>query len=339
MHPRKALVFALAVSAIGCTSRPESRASVVSQRSESPPLQLDGSAYDAAARVTLPEVPPGEYPGLHNVYALSDSIVSGAEPQGREALEQLASMGVKTILSVDGKVPDAETAEALGMRYVHVPIQYKGIERDELLKIAKTFRELEGPFYVHCYHGKHRGPAAAAVGRVVLDGVPRDRAIAEMRQWCATSSKYEGLYAAVAAAQIPTADETAAFDFDFESAHTFEGLRAGMILLARTWDRVKLVDENDWALDPEHPDVDPLQQATQLHQLFELIAAQEEMASWQDDFHAWMEQARAGSEELVRALSSCSQDEVPDAEWRAQARQAYALIGESCASCHSSYRN
>ena len=340
MQRCSALILALASTAIGCTSQPESRAALASSRDESsPPLRLEGSAYDAAARVTLPDVPPGEYPGLHNVFVLSDSIVSGAEPQGREALEQVASMGVRTILSVDGKVPDAETAEALGMRYVHVPIQYKGIEREELLKIAKTFRELEGPFYVHCYHGKHRGPAAAAVGRVVLDGVPRDRAIAEMRQWCATSSKYEGLYAAVAAAEIPTADETAAFGFDFEPAHTFEGLRAGMILMARTWDLVEVVDQSAWALDPEHPDVDPLQQATQLHQLFELIADQEEMASWQDDFRAWLEQGRAGSERLMRALSSCSQDGVLDAEWRAEADRAYDLVRESCTRCHAGYRN
>ena len=48
-----------------------------------------------------------------------------------------------------------------------------GINEDEIAMIAKTFREVEGPFYVHCYHGKHRGPAAAAIGRVALDGLGR----------------------------------------------------------------------------------------------------------------------------------------------------------------------
>jgi protein tyrosine phosphatase (PTP) superfamily phosphohydrolase (DUF442 family) len=339
LHRTPTLLF-LALFPLACTTEPAPRSSLGEVRGEvSPPLALEGSAYEAAARVSLPEIPPGEYAGLHNVFALSDSIISGDEPADRGALERIASWGVKTILSVDGKAPDADTAEQLGMRYVHVPIQYKGIERDELLKIAKTFRELEGPFYVHCFHGKHRGPAAAAMGRVVVDGVPRDRAIAEMRQWCATSSKYEGLYDAVARADIPTPAETAAFDYGFDPEHSFEGLRAGMVLMARAFDGVKLADKSDWLVDPDHPDIDPLQQATQLSQLFELVAHQDQMASWQDDYRDWMEQGRAGAEQLVGALSNSSQDRVSEESWRLAAEDAYALVAESCASCHSTYRN
>ena len=127
-----------------------------------------------------------------------------------------------------------------------MPIQYKGITEDQILQIAKTFRELEAPFYVHCFHGKHRGPAAAAIGSVALDGLDRDTAIAEMRQWCSTAQKYEGLYATVATADIPTADETAAFEFDFTSSHQFTGMRDAMITLTRSWDEVKLIRKNGW---------------------------------------------------------------------------------------------
>jgi protein tyrosine phosphatase (PTP) superfamily phosphohydrolase (DUF442 family) len=203
------------------------------------PIQVTSSAYEAAAVSQLPEQAPIEYPGLHHLFWLSDDILSGAEPEGDVALEKLAEMGIKTILSVDGKAPDAETAKKLGMRYVHVPIRYRGIEQDELLKIAKTFRELEGPFYVHCYHGVHRGPAAAAVGRVVLDGAPREQAIAEMRQYCGTSSKYEGLYGAIAFGQLPSAEETQAYPFGFEAQHQFRGFRHAMVDLARSWDLIK----------------------------------------------------------------------------------------------------
>jgi hypothetical protein len=241
-------------------------------------------------------------------------------------------------LSVDGKVPDAATAESLGMRYVHVPIQYNGIDEDELLRIAKTFRELEGPFYVHCYHGKHRGPAAAAVGRVVLDGVPREEAIAEMRQWCSTSSKYEGLYAAVAVADLPGRAETEAFDFDFSPAHSFEGLRGGMVQMARKWDLVKAAEIRDWALDPGHPDVTPLQEAEQLHQIFASLSELEATNAWQDDFRAWLEQGRDGSERLLRALTECGK-EAGEGPWRAEAATAYDLVAESCSSCHKAYRN
>ena len=73
-------------------------------------LAVSGSAYDAALLVELPETAPEESPGLHNVFRLSDNIVSGSEPEGEAALAKIASMGVKTVLSVDGKAPDHEMA-------------------------------------------------------------------------------------------------------------------------------------------------------------------------------------------------------------------------------------
>ena len=148
-------------------------------------------------------------------------------------------MGVKTILSVDGKPPDAETAAKLGMKYVHVPIQYKTITPEETAEIAKTFRELEGPFYVHCYHGKHRGPAAAAVGRVVLDGASREQAIAEMRQWCGTSQKYEGLYRVIATGDLPAEAETRKLAWSFPARHSAGGLKGMMVEGSRAFDNLK----------------------------------------------------------------------------------------------------
>ena len=309
------------------------------------PMELTGTAYEAAARVELPAVSPNAGPGLHHVFELSENVISGAEPAGHEALEQIASWGVKTILSVDGKTPDAETAAALGMRYVHVPIEYSGIDEEELLKISKTFRELEGPFYVHCYHGKHRGPAAAAVGRVVLDGVPRERAIAEMRQWCSTASKYEGLYSTVATAHIPSAVESARFAFDFDAAHSFDGLRGAMIEMTRKWDLIKAAKKRSWRPDPEHPDVVPREEAVQLHQLFEACSELDGIRAWQDDFRAWLEDGRSGSEQLAQALADHARlnHAVPAGpelgETLALADMAFTRVAQSCTSCHAAYRD
>ena len=229
------ILFALPIAACGPQGA-DARAIVAPA-----PIEFEGSGYGFATKTPLPERKPEDSEGLHQVFRLSDNIISGAEPVGEVAFRRLAAMGVKTILSVDGKTPDAAIARKYGMRYVHVPIQYKGITEDQILQIAKTFRELEAPFYVHCFHGKHRGPAAAAIGSVALDGLDRDTAIAEMRQWCSTAQKYEGLYATVATADIPTAAETAAFDFDFTSSHRFTGMRDAMITLTRSWDEVKPV--------------------------------------------------------------------------------------------------
>lgn len=342
MKTRQRVLTIAVLAASACTAAPEGREAVSSPvvPEVSRPLVLQGTGYEAAAQVVLPAVPPAEAPGLHNVYRLSNEIISGGEPEGAEGLEAIASWGVKTILSVDGKVPDAATAERLGMRYVHVPIQYSGIDEEELVSIAKTFRELDGPFYVHCYHGKHRGPAAAAIGRIVLDGVPRDRAIAEMRQWCATSSKYEGLYSTVATVEIPAPEATAASDFDFSPAHSFEGLRGGMVQMARKWDLVTAARERGWAADPLHPDVEPLQELTQLHQVYEALAGLDEIRAWPDDFRAWLEDGRSGSEALVRALTESSMASAgEETTWRAAADTAYARVSNSCSACHKAYRD
>lgn len=344
-----AKVLALAAAALSaCTAHPETAHGVAA--SDLPaPIELDGTAFDTAARLELPEIEPGEYPGLHHVFRLSETIVSGAEPEGEAAFEQLADWGVKTVLSVDGKVPEAELGAKHGLRYVHVPIQYKGITDDELLRITKTFRELEGPFYVHCFHGKHRGPAAAAIGRMVLDGAPRERAIAEMRQWCETSPKYEGLYATAATVELPTPAESAAYAFDFEPAHQLDDLRVGMVKMTRHFENLELFAAANWQPLPDHPDLDLLQEAVQLHQLTSQVHDLGSSADWQDDFRGWMDESQAGTEELVRTLSECSKDELAaslpegatprEDAWRVRASEVLQGLDQSCKACHKAYRN
>jgi len=338
---RTPIFVSLALLAAACSTpgdAPTTRAAV-SEVTVAPPLPLTSSAFEAAANASLPQVAPGEYPGLHNVFQLSERIISGSEPHGEEALAALAEMGVKTILSVDGKVPDAATAAHFGMRYVHVPIQYKGLTEDEVAKIAKTFRETEGPFYVHCFHGQHRGPAAAAIGRIAVDGVDRERAIAEMRQWCGTASKYEGLYKAVATISVPTAAETEQYAFDFTAAHRFSGTRDAMVSLARHWDNVKLLQKHGFQVDPEHPDLDPLQEVTQVHQLYAACNELGDTATYADDYRQWMQAGFDASAQLVRFLSDCSHGTTSRAAVAAELEAAYKAVGKSCTDCHKVYRD
>ena len=334
-----ALLSLLLLSWMSACSGTPAPQQALAPREPAAPLDLLATAFEAAAEVELPELAPGEYEGLHNVFQLSGSIISGGEPAGEAALEQLSEWGVRTILSVDGKTPDAETAARLGMRYVHIPIQYSGITESQVVRISKTFRELEGPFYVHCFHGRHRGPAAAALGRIVLDGVPRVQAIAEMRQWCATSSKYEGLYAAVATAPVPSAAITKQDAFAFDSAHTFRGLRAAMIPLPRHWDRVVEAAERDWVHDPEHPDLVPAREAAEVLQILDACGELPQTKSHADDFRAWLEQARGGSERLVEALAEGDAAAPADGSWRLEAAAAVEQVRAACTACHGAYRN
>lgn len=335
---------ALAVlTALGaCTTRADEGAVRVAA-AIAPPLAIAGSAFEAAALTTLPATPPDELPGLHNVYRLSATIVSGSEPAGDAAFAQLAAMGVKTILSVDGKVPDSDAAAAHGLRTVHVPIGYDGFKPGELLDIVKTFRELPGPFYLHCFHGKHRGPAAAAVGRVVLDGAPRELALAEMRQWCGTSPDYEGLYQAIATLPFPDEASTAAHAFDFAPARSSGGLREVMVAAPRVHDVLIEMGRRGWTVDPLHPDLDPVNEAEILAQLMLGLEGHPETLAQTEDFRARMTEARELSASFVVTLRAARAGLAPeqplagDAAERAQ--DAFERLGASCKSCHRAYRD
>ena len=317
----------------GSTSaRKESRAKVA------PPAPLaTADAYAAAELVKLPATPAEEKPGLHNVYTLSSNVISGSEPHGEEALRELAARGVKTIVSVDGKEPDAATASRLGMRYVHIPIQYRGLQHDELLALAKTFRELEGPFYVHCFHGKHRGPTGAAVARFVLDGASRQEVLAEMRQWCGTSVKYKGLYESVANLDMPTEVESETFDFDFPAAHPLGGLRESMITIPRAFDAVGDLGKNRFAPDPHQPDLDAANEAEILVQTFGRLDDQARTTDAPEDWQGWMKASLRESTTLrdrllvVRAKG--------DAMAIDEALAAHDRLNKVCVACHASYRD
>jgi protein tyrosine phosphatase (PTP) superfamily phosphohydrolase (DUF442 family)/cytochrome c556 len=301
-----------------------------------PPMTLEGSAFHAAELIPLTPREPEEYPGLHNVFQLSDDIVSGSEPHGPEALVALREMGIKTILSVDGKEPDALAAAELGMRYVHIPIQYSGFSEGELAEITKTFRELEGPFYVHCFHGKHRGPAAAAVGRVVLDGASRETAIGEMKQYCGTSEKYEGLYREIAITPFPGVEETAGLDYGFDPVRRPEGMVGLMVVMTRAHDNLVELDKRAWALDPEHPDVDALNEATKILQAFENAQDLGQVRAGPDDLRGWMEDSLVESRALVAALR---EQRAGDAEAAAAASASFKRLKAGCNTCHAAYRD
>lgn len=322
------LILSAVLVAAGCQEPAKAKTGVRPTREAPPPLANVTDAFELAGRQSLAIVDPEEHAELHNVYHLSEQIVSGGEPLGADGMAKVAAMGVKTILSVDGKIPDREAAARHGMRYVHVPIQYRRISGDELLKMAKMFRELDGPFYIHCFHGRHRGPAAAAVGRLVLDGASREQALAEMRQWCGASGKYEGLYRTIATATMPTPEQTQAYEWDFPAAHRLGDFRQSMVGLTRHWDNLELLGQRGFEADPAHPDLDAVNEAKQFASLFEQGA--DYTAHAPEDFNEWMQDSVLESKALLAALERGE---------AARAKKSLRVLKQTCVSCHASYRN
>ena len=142
-------------------------------------------------------------PGLHNVFQIDDQIYSGSAPEEKISFEALKKMGIKTIISVDGTQPHLKLAKAAGMKYVHVPIGYDGISEQAGLAFARAAKELKGPIYIHCHHGRHRGPAAAAVVGFCRGSFDKERAFQFLDQ-AGTSKDYAGLWRDVKQFQAPS---------------------------------------------------------------------------------------------------------------------------------------
>ena len=55
---------------------------------------------------------------------ISRGVFSGAQPLHADHFASLRALGIDTLVSVDGAVPDVETARRFGLRYIHIPIGY-----------------------------------------------------------------------------------------------------------------------------------------------------------------------------------------------------------------------
>ena len=272
------------------------------------------------------EIPASECPGLDHVFRLSDRLISGSEPVGDAGFESLAKMGVRTIASVDGGRPDVAAAHAHGLRYVHLPIGYDGVPPEICAALAYLAETSKAPIYVHCYHGKHRGPAAAAIIWRAQGDADARRATEFMRR-AGTSQDYTGLWRDVEAYD-PAHDSPAVAPPLPEVADVGSFITA-MANVGRTWDRIKLLEAGAWATLAEHPDIAPNRETEILAQRFE--ACRQQLAEdAEPQLRASLEKVRTDAEALHRAVAASDKQ---------QANAAYGRIKSDCKQCHRAFRN
>ncbi len=264
-------------------------------------------------------------PGIHNLLQASPRVYSGSEPHGEEAFASLARLGVRTVVSVDGARPDVEKAREHGLRYVHIPIGYDGVPQKAGESLARLMRESDGPLYIHCHHGQHRGPAAAAVA-CIADGSARAEEAHALLDLAGTGKNYPGLWRDVAAYTPPA--KNAALPELSEVAEV-ESFAAAMAKIDRNFDNLKLCQEADWSVPKDHPDLVPRQEALILKEgLRETL--RNLVADRPAEFQAWLGESAALSEAL--------EDKLRRSEHHA-ATQLLQGLEQSCKQCHSKYRN
>jgi protein tyrosine phosphatase (PTP) superfamily phosphohydrolase (DUF442 family) len=278
-------------------------------------------AGEPASKSELPET----HPGLPRVFKLSERIHTGYEPKPNGGLESLKALGVKTIISVDGAKPDVEAAKKLGLRYVHIPIGYDSIPIQSQRAIFKVVKELEGPFYFHCHHGRHRGPASAAIA-LRADGTADAKAAEGVLVRCGTGKEYEGLWKSVAEYMPPPPGTKLP---ELHETTKLNDLSDAMAVIDRTFDHVELMRKAGWKTPPGHADLSLDHELLILGETMR-TAARLNAKGYGEDM--WLRMRESES------ITFNMRDDVKKGALES-ASMRFDELKQRCTSCHKMYRN
>ncbi|MCA8999385.1 MAG: tyrosine-protein phosphatase [Planctomycetaceae bacterium] len=256
-----------------------------------------------------------EIGNLHNGFRIGQNLYSGSGPESEEDYEALRDLGVRTIVSVDGAVPNVEMARKLGMRYVHIPLKYSDVSGSNTRQLASVFTQCEKPIYVHCHHGKHRGPTAAAIIARQAGLLSQQQAVQFLKH-AGTGANYEGLWQCVRQYEpLPKLD-----DFNLPEMVSPEALQKSMVQMADHFHTLQvLLKQDDDQLDSK-----TFQEAATL--LLEDFRESARLADVQEEIQALLSDAASELELLLKDHS------VPQQRLRMQ------LIGSRCVDCHQQHR-
>lgn len=292
-------------------------------------------AWQLTAQVVLPAKPiPAK--GMENVFRVSDRLYSGSAPEGDEGFAQLQKLGIKTVISVDGSKPDAELAHKYGLHYVHLPHGYNGISPEVQAELVKAAQVSPGPIFVHCHHGKHRGPAAVAVICMANEGWSTAQGDAWLKL-AGTATNYQGLYLTVEQFRPPSAATLAALPSTFPEVAQVAGLVDAMVAIDEQWDHLKAIRKAEYGVPPAHPDVQPANEAVILGEHFREAQRLPEAAKRGADFVDRLKAAEAAAKEVETLLRQYAGKPTP--EVRTQLDRSLDAANQSCATCHKRYRD
>lgn len=280
----------------------------------------------------LPEVK------MENVWQFGPGLYSGGQPEGAVGFKELADLKIKTIISVDGAAPALDLARKHGMRYVHIPYGYDAIGEKEQLQLVRSMAELPQPIYIHCHHGKHRGPAGAAImARFGLNWSEND-AMAFMKR-AGTSPDYAGLYQSVRDFRPPSAQSLAAaarspLPEQVEVADFVEL----MVAIDQRFDLLKAWSKPASGHAGE-PKIDPLNESIQLRELLResarLPICNEKPAEFRREFSL----LDTDLSRWIDDLKSRKNTGLHDDSTKKAALLPIATITGRCTACHKAFRD
>jgi len=274
---------------------------------------------------------------LPNAIQIHSKVISGGQPEGEKGFRELKELGIKTIVSVDGAKPNVSLAKKYGLRTVHLPHGYDGIGLERSAELAKAVKDLDGPIYIHCHHGKHRSPTAAAVA-CVSAGFIEPKSALGILQLAGTNRNYRGLFESVANAKRMEDGVLEALQAEFPEVAKLPPMAEAMVELDRTHDHLKQFSNACWAQLPAHPDLDPAHEALLLREHFTEMLRLEIVAKKPAAFGRLLRESEADAQSLEGSIRQWNRS-VNTAPTPANVVEPFDRITSNCTSCHRQFRD
>ena len=273
---------------------------------------------------------------LPNVVRIHPRVFSGGLPDNEAAFQELASLGVKVIISVDGVQPDAVTAKRHGLEYIHLPIGYGGISETRVMELAKVIHQSDSPVYVHCHHGKHRAAAAAAAASRATGKISAKQAL-EALDVAGTDKLYHGLFEAVRRTRPVPDTDLDSFAAEFSEAAPVAPMAKAMAAIDRTFGKLQLIEKSNWRAPNDRSDLDPRHEARLLQQQLSELLRTQDMKNRSAPFRHSIAASAQAAKHLEEQLHSWQQKkaEQPPPEISRQLKR----ISKRCNDCHARFRD
>ena len=140
----------------------------------------------------LAQTSPSQFEGIKikNFGQMTENYYRGAQPEPDD-YAALAKLGITTIIDLRNDPTDYEksAAEAVGIRYINIPMSGWKKPKDEDIKRFLSILDdpATGKVYVHCKAGKHRTGITGAIYRMEREGWDFEKAYKEMKNYNFTS--------------------------------------------------------------------------------------------------------------------------------------------------------
>lgn len=274
---------------------------------------------------------------LPNLIRVHEKVYSGGVPDSPEAFLELRYLKIRTIISVDGTKPNTALANTYKMQYVHLPHGYNGISDKRVMELAKAILVLDGPIYIHCHHGKHRSPTAAAAACVTAGLI--DTAIAKsVLSMAGTDEKYKGLFQTVDLARHVSESTLSNYEVEFPEVAEVPEIAEAMSGLDQYFDHLVEFTKSDWKDVASLNGLDPTYEALMLRESLDNLTRSEATTNRPKEFKDMLEQSVAECIKFEEALRAWREN-APDESVPSSVTRSFDRVKANCQSCHQKYRD